>query len=139
VTPIHTLGWSAGGLHTTHVAQARSNYIASFISYSGGLYLLPSMDQDPTNKVAGILTYGEAGADVVILDFNAQSQSWYEMYQPKGWYSMMCHHPGGHEVDPQIAPLSLSFFKDHPFKVEPEPYAMKIPGVYPSSCTNMFH
>jgi hypothetical protein len=139
VTHIHTLGWSAGGLHTTHVAQARSNYIASFISYSGGLYLLPSTDEDPTNKVAGILTYGDPGSDDVILDFNAQSKSWYMMFQPMGWYSMMCHHPGGHEVDPMIAPLSLRFFKDHPFKVNPEPYATMIPSGYPSYCTNMYH
>jgi hypothetical protein len=139
VTHIHTLGWSAGGLHTTHVAQARSNYIASFISYSGGLFILPSMDQDPTNKVPGILTYGDPGADVVILDFNAQSKTWYTTFQPMGWYSMMCHHPGGHEVDPMIAPLSLRFFKDHPFKVNPEPYATMIPTGYPSYCTNMYH
>jgi hypothetical protein len=139
VTHIHTLGWSAGGLHTTHVAQARSNYIASFISYSGGLFPLPSTDQNPANKVAGILTYGDPGSDVVILDFNAQSQSWYKMFQPKGWYSMMCHHPGGHEVDPQIAPLSLRFFKDHPFEVNPEPYASAIPSGYPSYCSNMVH
>jgi hypothetical protein len=139
VTHIHTLGWSAGGLHTTHVAQARSNYIASFISYSGGLYLLPSTDQNPKNKVAGILTYGDPGSDVVILDFNAQSQNWYKMFQPMGWYSMMCHHPGGHEVDPQIAPLSLRFFKDHPFEVNPEPYASAIPSGYPSYCSNMVH
>ncbi|HVW23824.1 MAG TPA: hypothetical protein VHC69_00545 [Polyangiaceae bacterium] len=139
VTHIHTLGWSAGALHTTHVAQARSNYIASFISYSGGLYLLPSTDQNPANKVAGILTYGDPGSDVVILDFNAQSQTWYKTFQPMGWYSMMCHHPGGHEVDPQIAPLSLRFFKDHPFEVNPEPYANMIPSGYPSYCSNMAH
>jgi len=139
VTHIHTLGWSAGGLHTTHVAQARSNYIASFISYSGGLYLLPSVDQNPANHVAGILTYGDPGSDVVILDFNAQSQTWYKTFQPKGWYSMMCHHPGGHEVDPQIAPLSLRFFKDHPFEVSPEPYAQMVPSGYPSYCSNDLH
>ena len=139
ITHIHTLGWSAGGLHTTHVAQARSNYIASFISYSGGLFVLPSTDQNPANHVAGILTYGDPGADVVILDFNAQSQSWYKQFQPMGWYSMMCHHPGGHEVDPQIAPLSLRFFKDHPFEVKPEPYASMIPSGYPSFCSNMAH
>ena len=136
---IHTLGWSAGGLHTTHVAQARSAYIASFISYSGGLYLLPSTDQDPSNHVAGILTYGDAGADVVVLDFNAQSQSWYNKFQPMGWYSMMCHHPGGHEIDPQIAPLSLRFFMDHPYKVSPEPYASAVPSGYPTYCSNQVH
>ncbi|HEX4478019.1 MAG TPA: hypothetical protein VH142_23185, partial [Polyangiaceae bacterium] len=139
VTHIHTLGWSAGALHTTHVAQARSNYIASFISYSGGLYLLPSMDQNPANKVAGILTYGDPGSDDVILDFNAQSLAWYKQFQPEGWYSMMCHHPGGHEIDPEVAPHSLEFFKAHPFEVSPEPYATTIPSDFPSYCSNMSH
>jgi hypothetical protein len=136
VNHIHTLGWSAGALHTTHVAQVRSNYIASFISYSGGL-AFPTTDEDPTNKVPGILTYGDPGSDVVILDFNAQSQTWYTTFQPMGWYVMMCHHPGGHEVDPMVAPLSLKFFQDHPYKVSPEPYATMIPAGYPSYCANM--
>lgn len=135
-THIHTLGWSAGGLHTTHVAQARSAYIASFISYSGGLYPLPSTDQDPSNHVAGILTYGDSGSDVVVLDFNQTSHSWYTKFQPLGWYSMMCHHPGGHEIDPQVAPLSLRFFMDHPYKVSPEPYASGVPSGYPTYCSN---
>jgi len=76
---------------------------------------------------------------VVILDFNKSSQSWYTRYQPMGWYTMMCHHPGGHEVDPQIAPLALRFFKDHPFLVNPEPYASAVPSDYPSYCSNMAH
>ena len=85
------------------------------------------------------MTYGDAGSDVVILDFNAQSLNWYKQYQPMGWYTMMCHHPGGHEVDPQVAPNSLKFFKDHPFEVSPEPYATTIPSDFPSYCTDVSH
>jgi hypothetical protein len=48
----------------------------------------------------------------------------------------MCHHPGGHMVDTGVAPVSLNFFMDHPYKVSPEPYATAIPSIYPSYCHN---
>jgi hypothetical protein len=132
---IHALGWSAGALHTMWVAFARSNYMASVVSYSGGV--LNPMPQDPTNKVPAILTYGDPGLDAVIIDFNQASNAYYKTYSPMGYYAMMCHHPGGHEVDPMVAPVSLNFFMDHPYKVKPEPYATTIPSMYPSYCHNM--
>ncbi len=132
---IHALGWSAGALHTMYVSLARSNYMASVISYSGG-QPFGATDQDPSNKVASILTYGDSGSDVVVLDFNQNSHTYYSNYQPQGYYTMMCHHPGGHEVDPGVAPVSLQFFTAHPYKVSPEPYANGIPSGFPSYCSN---
>jgi predicted esterase len=137
-THIHALGWSAGALHSCNVALARSNYMASIISYSGGYPPWPGTQtaQDPANHVSAILTYGDQGSDVVVIDFNVESHTWFTTLQPKGYYTMMCHHPGGHEIDPQVAPLSLRFFTDHPYKVSPEPYAGGVPSGYPSYCSN---
>lgn len=131
---IHALGWSAGALHTDHVALARNNYMASVISYSGGA-LFPVTIPDPNNHVASIQTYGTTG-DAVVIDFPTQSKSWYNTYQPKGWYTMMCKHPGGHMIDSGVAPVSLKFFMDHPYEVSPEPYATAIPAGFPSYCGN---
>ncbi len=108
--------------------------MASVISYSGGV--LMATPEDPTNKVPAVLTYGDPGADDVILDFNQTSNSYYKTYSPMGYYIMMCHHPGGHEVDPMVAPHSLDFFMAHPYKVSPEPYAKTIPSEFPSYCHN---
>ena len=134
---IHVLGWSAGALHSTHVALARSNYIASFISYSGGSYLLPTDIQNPNNHVAGILSYGAQGVDTVILDFHQQSISWYDTYNAMGWYCMMCDHEQGHMIPSDLAPHAYKFFMDHPFEVDPEPYAGGVPAEFPSYCKNM--
>lgn len=131
---IHALGWSAGALHSDHVALARNNYMASVISYSGGA-LFPVTIPDPSNHVATIQTYGTTG-DAVIIDFPTQSKSWYNTYQPQGWYTMMCKHAGGHMIDSGVAPVSLQFFMDHPYKVAPEPYANAIPAGFPSYCGN---
>jgi predicted esterase len=134
-THIHALGWSAGALHTMWVAFARSNYMASVISYSGGGSR--AMPEDPTNKVPAILTYGDMGSDKVGIDFNTASNQYYTTYSPMGYYTMMCHHPGGHEVDPMVAPVSLQFFMAEPYKVSPQPYATMIPSAFPSYCGNM--
>jgi predicted esterase len=131
---IHALGWSAGALHSDHVALARNNYMASVISYSGGA-LFPVTIPDPNNHVATIQTYGSAG-DAVVIDFPTQSKSWYTTYNAKGWYTMMCKHPGGHMIDSGVAPMSFQFFMDHPYEVSPEPYANGIPQGFPAYCGN---
>jgi predicted esterase len=134
---IHALGWSAGALHSCHIALARSNYMASIISYSGGYPPWPGTAtiQDPTNHVASIMTYGDS-TDVVVISFPTQSNTWYQTLSPQGYYTMMCNHPGGHMIDANVAPLSLEFFMDHPYKVSPEPYAGGVPPEYPSYCKN---
>jgi hypothetical protein len=86
--------------------------------------------------MGALLTYGDKGSDQVIIDFDQASNTYYTTYQPKGYYKMMCHHPGGHEVDPMVAPLSLDFFMAEPYKVSPQPYATTIPSTYPSYCHN---
>jgi dipeptidyl aminopeptidase/acylaminoacyl peptidase len=133
---IHALGWSAGALHSMHIGFARANYMASIISYSGGNPVLQTQSQDPTNHFSSILTYGDQGTDVVIIDFNQNSHTYYTTYQPMGYYTMMCHHTGGHEIDPMVAPVALEFFMAHPYKVSPEPYANGIPMDFPSYCSN---
>src|SRR5262249_54262800 len=138
VRHIHALGWSAGALHTDTVAVMRSNYMASVISYSGGYGPWPGTMtvQDPTNHVASIQTYGDA-SDVVFINFPMASKQWYSTFQPKGYYTMMCNHPGGHAIDSGVAPKSLKFFTDHPYGVSPEPYAAGVPSDFPSYCKNM--
>ena len=46
---IHSLGYSAGGLQTAWMASARSNYLASVVTYSGGIVGRGVALQDPSN------------------------------------------------------------------------------------------
>ena len=90
--------------------------------------------QDPNNHISAILTYGLI--DNVVIDFPTQSKLYYESFAPKGYYTMMCNTGGIHFIDLQVAPVSLKFFMDHPYKVNPAPYANGIPRDYPSYCAN---
>jgi hypothetical protein len=134
---IHSLGFSAGALHSIHLALARSDYIASVVSYSGGSQdPAAQQEQDPSNHVAALLAYGRAGVDAVGIDFNLLAREWYDTVHPKGWYTLMCDHDGSHVVPTDLAPHVYRFLLDHPYKVEPEPYAAAIPAEFPAYCRN---
>jgi predicted esterase len=135
VRRIHSVGFSAGALHSLHLALARSNYIASVVSYSGGM--LDDKDAvDPNNKVPAILAFGRQGSDTIVLDFTDLSLSWYETNRIRGYYSMLCQHDGPHVIPEDLVPHVLEFLLDHPYRVAPEPYANMIPSDYPAYCSN---
>jgi predicted esterase len=132
---IHSVGFSAGALRSLHLALARSNYIASVVSYSGGM-LDDTAALDPNNKVPAMLSYGRQGFDTIVLDFTDLSLAWYETNRVRGYYSMLCQHDGTHDIPEDLVPHVLQFFRDHPYRVEPEPYAAAVPNGYPVYCSN---
>jgi predicted esterase len=131
---IHAVGFSAGALHSMHLALARSNYIASVVSYSGGVPAGSLEPQDPANKVPALLSYGREGVDNALVDFNIASRGWYETFSPRGYYTLLCDHQRGHEIPTELSPDILKFLLDHPYQVAPEPYALSIPNVFPTYC-----
>jgi predicted esterase len=133
---IHAIGFSSGALHSAHLALARSNYIASIVSYSGGLPAGRLDKQDPANKVPALLSFGREGVDNAFVDFNISSRGWYNMFAPQGYYVLLCNHQRGHEIPTELVPHALRFFTDHPYRVNPEPYLETVPPTYPSFCKN---
>ena len=136
---IHVLGFSAGALHSLHLAMVRSDFIASAISYSGGAPPTASIPepQDPSNKVPMLLSFGDAARDNVVADFNAASHAWYDKFHARDYYVMMCNHGGGHEIPSELPKLALRFFLDHPYRGSPpDPYANGVPREYPKYCNN---
>jgi predicted esterase len=133
---IHAIGFSSGALHSMHLALARSSYIASVVSYSGGVPAGSLEPQDPTNKVPSLLAYGREGVDNAFIDFNISSRDWYNRFASQGYYILLCDHQGGHAIPEEVVPHALRFFLDHPYRVTPEPYRETIPPAYPSFCKN---
>jgi predicted esterase len=130
---IHALGFSAGGLQSGYMAFARSNYMASVVTYSGGS--LSQALQDPSNAPSVMCQHGDPGSDVVIIDFATASTALETAIKTAGGFAMDCHHPGGHMIPSGDVPSSWRFLKDHPYKVNPKPYAGGIPSGFPSYCT----
>jgi predicted esterase len=136
---IHTAGYSAGGLQTVYMWYARSGYIASVISYSGGDAIINKANfQDPSNVAAAIAAHGAMGSDALGLDFAQASATWEGEIKMGGGFSIDCNDGGSHldfftKRAPPLKPVAWQFFKDHPFKVKPEPYT-SLPSGFPSYC-----
>ncbi|WP_437540139.1 hypothetical protein WME79_11830 [Sorangium sp. So ce726] len=133
---IHALGFSAGGFQTAHMAYARSSYVASVVTYSGGTtayYGTPPL-QDTTNPPAVMGVHGAEGSDVSVIDLAQATAAFENDIKAKGSFVIDCDSGGGHTIPSGIAPSGWQFLKDHPYKVTPRPYASSIPSSFPAYC-----
>jgi poly(3-hydroxybutyrate) depolymerase len=136
---IHTAGYSAGGLQTVWMWYARSGYLASVISYSGGDGIINKAPmQDASNAPAAIAAHGAPGSDALGLDFAQCSVTWEGEVKTAGGFSIDCNDGGSHlefftKRAPGLKAVAYQFFKDHPFGVKPEPYS-SLPSGFPTYC-----
>lgn len=148
---IHVLGYSAGAMQTVYMWAARSNYVASVISYSGGdigaysggqVGMNKAPLQDPSNPASAIVAHGKDGTggdiDYLNIDIYQTSLTWEHEVRAAGGFAIDCGDQSSH-VDittrTAIAPEALQFFLDHPYKASSEPYASGLPSAWPTYCT----
>jgi predicted esterase len=125
---IHALGFSAGALMTTHLSFARSKYMASVATYSGGA---TGQFQEPNNKFAAMIMTGGMN-DILVINFYNSSQQWQQTLKAAGHFAMFCDHGGGHSLPTRLVPGVWQFFVDHPYGRVPSPYVGNIPaGIAP--------
>lgn len=134
---IHAVGFGAGGLQTSWMAYARSSYMASVVSYSGGLTgsaRASDASQDASNVVPAMLVHGGLGFDRYLIDFALTSAIMANDIRDNHGFALDCDHGGGHEIPAGIGLSALRFLLDHPYKTRPSPYAQGAPTTIPSYC-----
>jgi predicted esterase len=135
-THIHTMGMSAGALQTTAMSFLRSSYLASVVTYSGGMQPGFSLAmQDPNNKFAALVFDGGTSDNVFNVNFQAASQTYYTTLKSDGHFAAICDHGMGHAIPTAAAPSVWAFFQANGFGVYPSPYAGGLPASFPSYCT----
>lgn len=132
-TRVHSLGFSAGALHTAQMSIRRSSYLASVALYSGGLIFgsMP-MFELPDNKFAAMIFHGGAG-DQVVVGFKQASEDYAEYLAANEHFSFICDHGGGHSI-PDAQDSVMQFMHEHPFGTAPEPYLNALPNGFPDYC-----
>ncbi len=130
---IHSVGFSAGAMHTEQFASWRSGYMASIVAYSGARLGQPE-NQDPTNKYPAMLFYG-GKSDQVVINFATATKTYYEDITAEGHFAFSCNHNKGHTVPSDGRNAAWQFLQDHPFGASPEPYEKALPADFPSYCT----
>jgi len=134
-THIHSMGMSAGALQTTAMSFMRSAYLASVVTYSGGMppgFTPPN--EDPANKFAALVFDGGSTDDVFGVNFQAASQTYYTTLKSAGHFAAICDHGMGHAIPTAAAPSVALFFQANGFGVYPSPYASGLPASFPSYC-----
>jgi hypothetical protein len=133
---VHALGFSAGGLMTTHLSFTRSKYLASVAAYSGGEIggADAPMFQDRNNAFATMIITGGAmdayDTGTTVVNFHTMSQAWQTTLKTAGHFAMLCDHGGRHTLPGDAVKNGIvQFFVDHPYGTNPSPYAGgKIPS-----------
>ena len=130
---VHSLGFSAGALHTAHMSIRRSSYIASVVLYSGGLIFgaMPAFEE-PLNKFAAMLFHGGPG-DMVVVGFKQASEDYVEYVAGNGNFAFICDHGDGHTI-PGEQDSVMQFLLEHPYDTTPEPYQDALPDGFPAYC-----
>lgn len=133
---IHSAGYSPGSCQTAAMVYSRA-YLASVVCYSGGAMTMGALP-DPTNHPALIGAHGAVGSDVFGIDIATNTILLENDLASKGSFVIDCDDGGDHlnSGPARIAAASgpgWQFFKDHPYKVDPEPYKT-LPATFPSYC-----
>ncbi len=130
---IHSIGFSAGGLQTSQMSFRRASYIASVVTYSGGLILArrPITDE-PNNRFSALLFHGGPN-DIVVVRFQDTSERYWNLLDSGGHFAAICNHGGRHTIPFDAAPSVRDFFEAHPWGVT-SPYEDGLPDGFYAPC-----
>jgi hypothetical protein len=139
VTHIHSAGYSPGSCQTAAMVYSRA-YLASVICYSGGAMTMGPLP-DPANHPALLGAHGAVGSDVYGIDIATNTILLENDLAGKGSFVIDCDDGGDHLTSGParlagVAAPGWRFLKDHPYKVDPEPY-QSVPSTFPSYCKLM--
>lgn len=134
VTRIHSVGHSAGALHTTQMSLRRAAYLSSVVTISGGLgFVAP--DQEPRNAFAALIFHGGSSDVVAGFSFEKASQDYRSALLARGSFAPICNYKGGHSSPSGAGAATFAFFAAHPWGTKPSPWKSGLPPVITGDCT----
>lgn len=138
-------GVSAGGLWASQLAWRRGQYLASFMSLSGGTGdgIIKDWQSSP-HKMPGFVLWGGPGDQCAVLELQSTSRDLEENLAADGHFVVECIHNCGHAVPP-FAPVPggsvfepiWDFGLNHPYWLPDgdSPYLQDgLPPSFPSWC-----
>jgi predicted esterase len=131
---IHSIGFSAGALHVGQMAFLRASYLASVVTYSGGLIArsAPALDA-PDARTSAMALFGGVD-DRVVISFATATRNFSSALQRGGHFVVVCDHGLGHTVPRAAIPFAWQFLTDHPYGVQPPAYRDGLPAGFYAPC-----
>lgn len=133
---IHSMGMSAGALQTTALSFMRSSYIASVVTYSGGMPpAFAPTNESPTNKFAALIFDGGQTDAVYGIDFQAASKNYQNTLKSAGHFAALCETGLGHNIPLNVAPMVAAFFQASSFGAPTTPFTKTFLASIPDNCS----
>jgi predicted esterase len=132
---IHGIGFSAGALHLAQMSLRRASYLASVVTYSGGIVArtVPPTDA-PDARTAAMALFG-GPRDVVLVSFATTTQNYVNALRGGDHFIFTCDHGGGHTVPNAARASAWQFLQAHPYGMFPAAYASGLPAGFYAPCT----
>ena len=132
---IHAIGFSAGALHVSQMAFRRASYLASAVSYSGGLIATrPPTSDAPDARVAVMALHGGVD-DRVVVGFQETTMNLINALRREGHFGFICDHGMRHSIPAAARPFAWQFLQAHPYGMFPAAYARGLPSGFYAPCT----
>lgn len=131
---IHSVGFSAGALHTSQMAFYRAGYLASVVTYSGGI-ILRAPATNPLNARTAVMALHGGPRDIVVISFADATARLVTALRRDGHFAFVCNHGGGHTVPPAARASAWQFLEAHPYGAQPPAYAAGLPAGFYAPCT----
>jgi len=130
---IYSTGCSAGGYQSGCMAFRRSSYLAAAVSYSGGLTVPLELEDD--KRIPSVMTVHGRPVDMSPFSAAQTSETLDSEIKNAGGIAVNCDHGGEYcGASEEVRKAGWRFMKDHPFGIEPEPYASGLPATFPDYC-----
>lgn len=144
-TCVSSVGVSAGALFTAQLGWARSEYLSSIVSLSGGTGGVVRPWGGASHILPAMVLWGGPDDFCVAVDFEMTSADLEANLEADGHAVVECEHNCGHAAppfetdDPELTPYAAMwrFFLDHPYWVEPGQtrWADEKPSFAPQWCS----
>ncbi|MCR9164730.1 MAG: alpha/beta hydrolase [Nannocystaceae bacterium] len=144
-TCVTSVGVSAGALFTSQLGWARSEYLASIVSLSGGTGGLVREWGGAEHILPAMVLWGGPEDFCIAVDFAETSANLEAELEADGHAVIECEHNCGHAAppfetpDPELTPFAgmWRFFLDHPYWLGPgeSPWQTDQPTFSPQWCS----
>jgi predicted esterase len=132
---VHSIGFSAGALHTAQMSYRRASYVASVVTYSGGLIARTAPATDAADaRFAAMVLFG-GPEDMVVINFSTASHNYTNAMAASGYFGFLCDHGMGHTGPTSARASAWRFLEDHPYGAHPDPYAGGLPDGFYAPCS----
>jgi hypothetical protein len=132
---IYTAGCSAGGLQAGSMVYSRSSYLAASMPNSGGIISFYVSKFENPQHIPSLITAHGGDTDMVVVKFADTSAAACNGVKMAGGIAVDCNHGAGHcQAPADLIAAQWQFLKDHPYGVNPDPYASGLPASFPTYC-----